>query len=118
VVDALAAAGAPPGALRDVHLISLRPGAIRGNHYHPDATEWMLIWGGRARLLWRDAEPAEGAASTREETVEDGEPVLFEIPPGVAHAILNIDDRVLYGLCVSDVVRPEARRLVLAASAK
>jgi dTDP-4-dehydrorhamnose 3,5-epimerase-like enzyme len=82
VVDPIARAdpGAPLGHL---HLASLAPGAIRGNHVHPASSEFILVWGGRAELAWE-----EDGRVVREEVSGD-ELVVFEIPAGVAHAVTN-----------------------------
>jgi len=83
----------PPAgsALGHVHIASLAPGAVRGNHVHPESGEYVLVWGGRAEMTWDDSE----LGLVSEETAE-GELVVYEIPPGVAHAVKNVGERDVY----------------------
>ncbi|HJO55311.1 MAG TPA: hypothetical protein QF423_01415, partial [Candidatus Scalindua sp.] len=39
------------GIISDIHMVSMKPGAIRGNHYHVNKTENILIIGSTCRLL-------------------------------------------------------------------
>lgn len=66
----------------ECHVVSLGPGAVRGNHLHPDGTEWMLLFGGPVELAWREP----GATEVRRRTFGAG-PVAVELPPGTAHAV-------------------------------
>lgn len=71
-------------ALVGVRVESLRPGAVRGNHVHERATEWLLICGGPAVAAWR----AEGGEVGRMEIPGEA-PYLLEIDPGTPHAVRN-----------------------------
>ncbi len=67
-------------AQRNVHVVVTRPGEVRGNHYHKEATEIFAVVGPalvRVRI--------DGAIRAFE--VPDGEAQRFTIPPGVSHAI-------------------------------
>jgi oxalate decarboxylase/phosphoglucose isomerase-like protein (cupin superfamily) len=97
----------PQHVLGGGHLASLQPGAVRGNHFHRDATEWLMIFGGKARMLWKEAE----GGSVQEEVVAGMEPVLFEIPPGVAHAIENTSSREIYLIALYDRPGPGVFRV-------
>ena len=76
--------------LGHAHLASLEPGAIRGNHVHSGAAEYVLVWGGTAEIAWED----DGRVTR--ETVSGEELVVFEIPPGVAHAVTNVGATTAY----------------------
>jgi dTDP-4-dehydrorhamnose 3,5-epimerase-like enzyme len=76
--------------LGHAHLASLEPGAIRGNHVHSGAAEYVLVWGGSAEIAWED----DGRAAR--EAVSDSELAVFEIPPGVAHAVTNTGPKTVY----------------------
>jgi dTDP-4-dehydrorhamnose 3,5-epimerase-like enzyme len=78
------------GPLGHAHLASLEPGAIRGNHVHSGAAEFVLVWGGRAEIAWE-----ENGRVTRE-VVSDDPLVVFEIPPGIPHAVTNVGARTAY----------------------
>ncbi len=77
------AAGSDVGRVGDVHVVSLLPGAVRGNHRHPNVTEWLLILGAPVTVAWRTPD------GTEERVRADGEePFLLELPPGTPHALL------------------------------
>lgn len=78
----LQAAGVETTRVVDVHVVSIAPGAVRGNHRHPNVTEWMLLFGAPSTLAWRE----EGGAA-RSVSLRGDQPFLAEIPPGVVHAV-------------------------------
>lgn len=98
----LEAAGVSPERLGDVHVVSMTPGAVRGNHAHPRGTEWILLCGGPVRMAWRHA----GEASTVTDEVPGDAPVLFEIPPGTAHAIRNTSGHMVHLVAWNDEAEP------------
>ena len=69
-------------AQRNVHVVVSRPGAVRGNHYHPEGTEILTV-AGPALVRTREA----GVVS--DTPVPDGACYRFTIPPGVTHAVRN-----------------------------
>ncbi len=85
------------GFIRNVHVVSLEPGTVRGNHVHHRQQEFVMVFGGRCLVV------AEDENGEREEmTVEPGEMYLFEIRPAVRHAFKNIDDHTTYLLACTD----------------
>ena len=96
-LNPLLLAGLKPEAVGDLHLVSLQPGAVRGNHYHEHATEWIVLFGGAASVAWRTLATGE----LQVEAVAAKTPVVFEIPAGVAHAIRNDADEPIYLLSLS-----------------
>lgn len=76
------AAGSDVGRVGDVHVVSLLPGAVRGNHRHPNVTEWLLILGSPVTVAWRTPDGAEERLN-----VEGEEPLLLVLPPGTPHAL-------------------------------
>jgi oxalate decarboxylase/phosphoglucose isomerase-like protein (cupin superfamily) len=78
--------------LGNLHVASMQPGAVRGNHAHGTAAEWLLFCGGPAVLLSGE----EGKPGTEEILVRGEEPELFEIPAGLPHAIVNRSDREIF----------------------
>ena len=83
----------------DVHMVSMKPGAIRGNHYHVHKTENILVIGGTCRIIAVD----NNTKKKEEKSIENNSKVLFVIPPNVTHAIENIGNEVTYLLCFSNV---------------
>ena len=82
VLNPLPLAGLEGKTLGNLHVASMQPGAVRGNHVHASAAEWLLFCGGPAALI----------AGAEEILVGGGEPELFEIPAGLPHAIVNRSD--------------------------
>ncbi len=87
------------GIISDIHMVSMKPGAIIGNHYHVNKTENILIIGSTCRLLTVDNSTKE----KEEKILENNDKILFVIPPDVTHAIENIGNKVSYLFCFSNV---------------
>ena len=87
------------GVISDIHMVSMKPGAIRGNHYHVNKTEHILIIGSTCRVLVVDNNTKEREGKILENNEKD----LFVIPPGVTHAIENIGNDASYLFCFSHV---------------
>ena len=87
------------GIISDIHMVSMKPGTIRGNHYHVNKTEHILIIGSTCRVLVVDNNTKE----REEKILENNENDLFVIPPGVTHAIENIGNDASYLFCFSHV---------------
>ena len=87
------------GIISDIHMVSMKPGAIRGNHYHVHKTENILIIGSACRMLVVDNNTKE----KEEKIIENSDKMLFVIPPDVTHAIENIGNEVSYLFCFSYV---------------
>ncbi|MFH1538828.1 MAG: Rid family hydrolase [bacterium] len=86
------------GELANLHVVSMAPGTIRGNHFHRSQTEQIMPVGGPC--LFRAADSRTGE---RYEEVFDAEtPVRVKVEPGVAHVFRNISDRVIHLICASD----------------
>ena len=92
VLNPLPLAGLESKPLGNLHVASMQPGAVRGNHAHGSAAEWLLFCGGPAALLGGTA----GDPDAEEIIISGGEPALFEIPAGLPHAIVNRSDREIF----------------------
>lgn len=89
----------PPYAARPfghLHLASMAPGAVRGNHRHRRLNELIFVWGGRS--AWR----VEGPDGGEEFELSAAELTVVEIPAGLGHAVRNIDDHLIYLLSYYD----------------
>jgi|GEM_PF-547023 len=81
--------------LRRVHLPCLKPGAVRGNHYHLNNIEFAFVLSGPCRALFEDNETGE-----KQEFLMPGDtPVLFKISPNVTHAFKNESNSNILLLC-------------------
>lgn len=85
--------------LDNVHIVSLEPGVVRGNHVHERQTEYVFIMGGPCRMAAHNLQTGE----TLERVVQSGDLLLFKVLPGIAHGFKNIGDKTIYALCFSDL---------------
>lgn len=82
-----------PGFLSEfghLHVVSMNPGSVRGNHYHKTYREWLFIFGGDYEVYWNSGERIQKKSFTKDEFY------TIEIPPGISHVIKNISDSVIY----------------------
>ncbi len=77
------------GNLKEFHIATLKPGAVRGNHVHPHHEEYLICVGGDGEVLLRRKSGPIAVLRLRNETIK--------VPRGVAHAIVNrgADDLVV-----------------------
>jgi dTDP-4-dehydrorhamnose 3,5-epimerase-like enzyme len=77
------------GGVAEMHVATIEPGAVRGNHSHRARREIILLsFTGRCKLAWR---PEGGETRTRE--FRDPGAVLLSVESGTAHAIQNTGDQ-------------------------
>lgn len=86
------------GALRNAHVATMAPGAIRGCHSHRAATE-VIVFSGEIRLVVRDRE-----GNPEEHVFRDDECVRVTVAPGIAHAFVNAGKTDTFIVCFSDKV--------------
>ncbi|MDD5557503.1 MAG: hypothetical protein PHN82_09690 [bacterium] len=84
------------GAVADIHVATMRPGAVRGNHAHPGRTE-SISFAGPMRIVVRDA-----AGAREQYDFGAGEFVRVTIAPGIAHAVVNTGTAETFIICSSD----------------
>lgn len=89
------------GIISDVHIVSMKPGAIRGNHYHAHKTEYILVIGSACRVVAID----NNTKKKEEKTIENNSKILLVISPNVTHTVENIGNEVSYLLCYSKVTK-------------
>lgn len=64
----------------NVHVVSTKPGAVRGNHYHRKKSETLAVVGPATVRV-------EESGAVTDFEVPDGSVHRFDIPVGVAHAV-------------------------------
>ncbi|MFC1568958.1 hypothetical protein ACFL4L_01870 [bacterium] len=73
------------GEIREMHMASIKPGSIRGNHLHLRKKEMLVMMvEDTCQLYWKLPEKLE----PKIETFNKGT-IVIEIEPGTAHAIYN-----------------------------
>jgi dTDP-4-dehydrorhamnose 3,5-epimerase-like enzyme len=73
------------------HTVSMEPGTLRGNHFHPLVTEWLFFCGGPILLAWQDPD-----SETIQKTLIENNHTFLIIPPGVKHAVKNESPATMY----------------------
>ena len=86
-------------ALDNIHIVSLEPGTVRGNHAHHRQTEYIFVMGGPCRV----AAVNKATAEFSELVVHPDDLYLFKVSPGVGHGFKNISNATIYALCFSDL---------------
>jgi oxalate decarboxylase/phosphoglucose isomerase-like protein (cupin superfamily) len=102
------------GAPKDMHIASILPGHIRGNHYHAARREIIVvIHGDRWSLHWDRGANTE--VSTRAFTGEGV--VAIAVPQNSAHAIRNDGEKPLWLVAATDGIydpdAPDAYRRIV-----
>jgi dTDP-4-dehydrorhamnose 3,5-epimerase-like enzyme len=94
------------GVARDMHITTILPGQIRGNHYHAVRKELLVVlFEDRVLLKW-DSGPGTPAA---ERTFHGPGAVLVEADPLASHAVSNTGQKPLWVIGMCDAVyNPQA----------
>lgn len=98
----------------ECHVATIRPGAIRGNHFHTTRRELLVVlYADRWTLFWDEGESTPVASRTF-----DGEgAVLMEADPFCAHAVRNDGAADLQIFVLGDVRVQDTRPRVLTPTA-
>ena len=86
------------GEALNLHVVSMNPGAVRGNHYHKKQSEIIWVIGGPCIVTAKNRD--SGEVEKIEISPENN--TLLTISPEITHAIKNISDEIAYLLCYSD----------------
>ena len=83
------------GQLSNLHVPCLKPGAIRGNHYHADTFEFAIVLSGPCKALFLDNNTGEKWTVL----VTKENPKLFKISPDTSHAFKNEGQEDIFLIC-------------------
>jgi UDP-2-acetamido-2,6-beta-L-arabino-hexul-4-ose reductase len=75
-----------------LYIVTLKPGSVRGNHYHKRKTEWFGVIKGKALFVFEDIKTKEKEEITLDEGTEEKTKAIF-IPENIVHAIKNTGDK-------------------------
>lgn len=84
--------------VRQLHIASIKPGGIRGNHYHSKRIEWFFLVAGRARLVLEDIKTKKRASFL----LSEEKPQVITIYPNISHAVKNIGRGLAYLVSAQD----------------
>jgi oxalate decarboxylase/phosphoglucose isomerase-like protein (cupin superfamily) len=86
------------GRVADVHLASIKPGAVRGNHYHKKGRMGIVVLpGAKWSFHWDEGEGAE----PRHRVFDGSRAVLVLVAVGSSHAVSNDDKGLLWMATIS-----------------
>jgi len=94
--------------IKQVSVASIKPGQIRGNHYHLGKTEWFVVIGGKAEFYLEDPKTKEKIRFK----LNPKKPKVVTVFPKIAHAVKNTDNKIIYFIEADNEVynhkRPDA----------
>ena len=83
-------------AIYEFNMLYFSPGKVRGNHYHPEFTEYFLIVDGTVIMATKD--PVDGSQII----MHASKGTCFRTPKGVSHAVHAITNAT----CISLLTKP------------
>lgn len=78
--------------IKQIYVASIKPGAVRGNHYHLKRTEWFFIINGEAKLYLLDLKTKRNILLK----LSSKKPRVVTIFPKIAHALKNSGKKIIY----------------------
>lgn len=78
--------------IKQIYVATIKPGEIRGNHYHLKRQEWFFIAAGEAEISLEDIKTKKKIHLK----VSAKKPQVVTIFPKIAHAVKNIGKEVVY----------------------
>lgn len=91
-----------PQQTGEIYLAVADPGEVRGNHYHPCASEWFTVVLGDALLHLFD--PISG--ERQKLALSASTPVTAYVPAGIGHAFVNPTDATQQMMIIAYADRP------------
>lgn len=89
----------PFASIGECHVATMRPGSVRGNHFHRHRRELLVVlYSDRWTLLWDEGENT----NVESRTFEGAGAVLMEADPLCAHAVRNDGSRELQIFVLGD----------------
>jgi len=76
----------PSQPLLEFNMLYFSPDKVRGNHYHPEFTEYFLVVEGTVLMVTKDGSTGE------EVNMHASKGTCFKIPPDTAHAVHAITE--------------------------
>ena len=90
--------------VKQIHIASIKPGCVRGNHYHSKRIEWFFIVAGIAKLSLQDIKSNEKICFK----LSSKKPKVITIFPNISHAVKNVGKEKIYLVSAqSDIYNPK-----------
>jgi mannose-6-phosphate isomerase-like protein (cupin superfamily) len=87
----------PAEPIAEFNLVHFRAGVARGNHYHPEFAEYLLVVRGEGVVVWRSSPEATG-----QHVVHMGAGLCARCPIGLVHAFHAIRETT----CMAMITKP------------
>jgi len=78
--------------VKQIHIASIKPGCVRGNHYHSKRIEWFFIVAGKVELSLQDIKTKEKICFR----LSSKKPKVVTIFPNISHVVKNIGKEIVY----------------------
>jgi UDP-2-acetamido-2,6-beta-L-arabino-hexul-4-ose reductase len=78
--------------VKQIHIASIKPGHIRGNHYHSKRIEWFFIVAGKAELFLQSIKSKDRISFK----LSSKKLKVITIFPSIAHSVKNIGKEMVY----------------------
>jgi len=78
--------------IKQIYVATIKPGCIRGNHYHLKKTEWLFISKGKANIYLEDIKTQKKICLK----LSSKRPKVITTPPKIAHAVKNSGKEIVY----------------------
>jgi len=90
--------------IKQVYVATIKPGHVRGNHYHSKRMEWFFIAAGKVKLYLEDIKTKEKICLK----LSSKKPKVITIFPYLAHAVKSIGKEIVYLVSAqSDIYNPK-----------
>lgn len=83
--------------IKEAYVLYSNKGAIRGNHYHKETTEYFCVLRGSVKFAIKEL----GKEGIVEATITEEDNIVVEVAPFTAHAMLNEKDEKAIVLVLS-----------------
>jgi len=90
--------------IRQIYVATIKPGCVRGNHYHLKRIEWFFIATGKAELILEDIETKEKVCFK----LSSKRPKVITVFPKIAHTVKNSGKETIYLVSAqNDIYNPK-----------
>ena len=90
--------------VKQIHIASIKPKGVRGNHYHLKTIEWFFLIAGKAELFLQDIKTKEKISFK----LSPKEPKVITVFPNISHAVKNVGKEMVYLVnAQSDIYNPK-----------
>jgi UDP-2-acetamido-2,6-beta-L-arabino-hexul-4-ose reductase len=86
--------------IKQIYVATIKPGCVRGNHYHLKRTEWFFIIGEKADLYLEDLKTKEKIYFE----LSFKKPKTVTVFPKIAHAIKNSSKQTIYLISAQNTI--------------